>query len=271
MSDELFSMSGKIALVTGGSRGIGLMIAREYVKRGAKVYISSRKGDVCDKVAEELSAHGTCVSLPADLSTLRGVDSLVEALTAKEERLDVLVNNAGAAWGMPFDTFSESGWDKVMNLNLKSVFFLTQRLSPLLRSGGAAARKNGTNASVINIASVDGVDAQHLYAETFSYSASKAALIHMTTVLAKRLVVDNIHVNAISPGAFPSKLNQMARDQPETISKMIACGRVGRDEEMAGPAVFLASRAGGYCVGVNIIVGGGIALVGRPNGKRAKL
>jgi len=261
-SDDIFSIKGKVALITGGSRGIGLMIAREYVKRGARVYISSRKAHVCDAVAKKLSSTGTCFSLPADISTLPGIRALAEALAKKEDCLDILVNNAGAAWGMPYDTFSESGWDKVMNLNLKSVFFVTQQLTPLLRRAAEAARPHGAHASVINIASVDGVEAQHIVVETYPYSASKAGLIHMTAVLARRLAGENIHVNAISPGAFPSAMNQAARDNPKAMGKQIPVGRVGRGEEMAGPAVFLASRAGGYSVGANLVVGGGIAMCG---------
>lgn len=272
MTEDIFCLKGKIAIVTGGSRGIGAMIAREYVKRGAKVYISARKIKELKQTEEELSALGTCIAIQADLSDMKGVTAFVEEFNTREQRLDILVNNAGAAWGMPYDSFSESGWDKVMNLNLKGVFFLTQQLTPLLRLGGEHGKSHGSHASVINIASIDGVEATHILMETYSYSASKAGLIHMTKVLAKRLVQDNIHVNSISPGAFPSTMNKAARDAPDLVGNQVPCGRVGYDEEMAGPAVFFASRAGGYCVGSNLVVGGGVAMTGaKAQFKNAKL
>lgn len=270
--EDIFGMHGKIAIITGGSRGIGAMIAQEYLKRGAKVYITARKVDELNETAKQLSKIGECIAIPSDVSTLDGIKSFVVEFKKHETRLDVLVNNAGAAWGMAFDTFSEAGWDKVMDLNVKTLFFLTQQLAPLLRAGGIAALSQRTHASVINIASIDGVEATHLLMETYPYSASKAAVIHLTKVLAKRLVQDNIHVNCISPGAFPSSMNKAARDSPESVGSQIPCGRVGRDEEMAGPAVFFASRAGGYCVGANLVVGGGVAMTGKKmNFKNAKL
>jgi len=263
-SEDIFCLKGKIAIVTGGSRGIGKMIATEYVKRGVKVYICARKVDVLQKTAAELSAIGTCIAIQGEFSTMDGINQFVNEFKTYEQRLDILVNNAGAVWGMPYDTYSEKGWDKVVDLNLKGVFFLTQKLTPLLRLGGVEQKKQNTHASVINIASIDGVEITHILPETYPYSASKAAVIHMSKVLAKRLVRDNIHVNCISPGAFPSSMNRAARDSPEAMGSSIPCGRVGYDEEMAGPAVLFASRAGGYCVGSNLVVGGGLAMTGAP-------
>jgi NAD(P)-dependent dehydrogenase (short-subunit alcohol dehydrogenase family) len=171
--EDIFCLKGKVALVTGGSRGIGKMIASEYVKRGVKTYISARKAKACDTTAAELSAFGQCISIPADISNLAGIKALAAQMIAREPSLDILVNNAGAAWGMPFDQFSEHGWDKVMDVNLKGVFFLTQALAPLLREAGARSRASGGHASVINIASIDGLDVAHIDMETYSYSASK--------------------------------------------------------------------------------------------------
>jgi NAD(P)-dependent dehydrogenase (short-subunit alcohol dehydrogenase family) len=249
---ELFSLKGKVALITGGSRGIGKMIASGFLAQGAKVYISSRKSAACDATAAELSALGTCISLPWDVSTVEGANGLAKAFAEREGSLDVLVNNAGAAWGAPFDEFPESGWDKVVDLNLKMPFFLTQALITPLRAAG----KSGHPAKVINIASIDGVSVNPM--ETYSYAASKAGLIHLTKRMALRLVQDNIVVSAIAPGAFASDMNKEARDHGEAVSKMIPAGRIGEDEDMAGTAIFLASRAGDYVVGETIVVDGGI-------------
>lgn len=252
MSD-LFSLEGRVALVTGGSRGIGRMIAAGFLGQGATVYISSRKADACDETARELSALGPCFSLPADVATVDGARGLAAAFTQRSERLDILVNNAGAAWGEPFDTFPEKGWDKVVDLNLKSPFFLTQALHDALRKG-AAARP----AKVINIASIDGVSVNPL--ETYSYAASKAGLIHLTRRMSLRLVQDNIVVSGIAPGAFASDMNKAARDHGDEVARRIPAGRIGADEDMAGAAIFLASRAGDYVVGQTIVVDGGVTL-----------
>ena len=273
-SDDIFSLRGKVALITGGSRGIGKMIATEYVKRGVRVYITARKAKACDETAAELSLHGECVSIPGNVSTLEGIDRLVAEISKRESALDILVNNAGAAWGHTYETFPESGWDKVMDLNLKSVFFLTQKLTPMLRSAGQKARASGGHASVINIGSIDGIFIGHqgiwstsptkeqIDTKNYPYPASKSGLTHLSGILAKRLISDNIHVNVIAPGAFASEMNQVARDKPEAVGSMIPRGRVGKDEEMAGPAVFLASRAGGYCVGSTIVACGGLGTTG---------
>ena len=250
--DDLFSLTGRVALITGGSRGIGRMIAAGYVARGARVYISARKAAACDQTAAELSRLGHCVSLPADVSSAEGVQALVAAFARHESGLDILVNNAGAAWGAPFDEFPENGWDKVVDLNLKTPFFLTQALAAPLR---AAARQRV--AKVINIASIDGVSVNPQ--ETYSYAASKAGLIHLTKRMALRLIRDNIAVSAIAPGAFASDMNRDARDHGAEVAARIPAGRVGLADDMAGAAIYLASRAGDYVVGATLVVDGGVS------------
>lgn len=249
-TSKLFSLDGKVALVTGGSRGIGRMIAEGYLAQGATVYISSRKAEVCDAVASELGPK--CISLPQDVSTVDGCKALASDFAKAEPKLDILVNNAGAAWGMPFEEFSEQGWDKVMDLNLKSPFFLVQALHDSLKAGGSASAP----AKVINITSIDG---QRLNPwETYSYQASKAALIYLTKRMAARLVSDHINVTSIAPGAFPSEMNRAARDHAAEVAASIPSGRVGVGEDMAGAAIYLASRAGDYVVGDTITVDGGL-------------
>lgn len=251
---DLFSLAGRVALVTGGSRGIGRMIAAGFIAQGARVYITARKAAVCEKTAAELSAAGgPCVALPVDTSTVAGVQALAKAFSAREPKLDILVNNAGAAWLEKFDQFPEKGWDKVMDLNLKSPFFLTQALMGPLRAAASRERP----AKVINIASIDGVSVNPQ--ETYSYAASKAGLIHLTRRMAQRLVEDHIVVSAIAPGAFASDMNTLARDHGEEIAKRIPARRIGRDEDMAGAAIYLASRAGDYVVGSTLVVDGGVS------------
>lgn len=251
--NDLFSLQGRTALVTGGSRGIGRMIAAGFLAQGAKVYISSRKAAACDDTARELSALGPCFSLPADVSTVEGARGLAAAYVSHEPGLDILVNNAGAAWGEDFDTFPEHGWDKVLDLNLKSPFFLTQALHEPLKNAGRARP-----AKVINIASIDGVSVNPQ--ETYSYAASKAGLIHLIKRMSLRLVRDNIVVSGIAPGAFASDMNRVARDHGDEVAKRIPAGRIGTDEDMAGVAIYLASRAGDYVVGETIVVDGGVTL-----------
>jgi 2-deoxy-D-gluconate 3-dehydrogenase len=255
MIRDLFSLEGRVALVTGGSRGIGRMIAEGFLMQGAKVYISSRKADKCDAMAAELSkAGGVCISLPQDVSTVEGCRALAAALTEREPKLDILVNNAGAAWGATFDDFPESGWDKVLNLNLKSPFFLTQALHGALKAAASAERP----AKVINIASIDGIRLNPQ--ETYSYHASKAGLIYLTRRVAAHLISDHIVVSAIAPGAFASDMNRDARDHGEAVARRIPSRRIGTDEDMAAAAIYLASRAGDYVVGETIAVDGGVAL-----------
>ena len=248
---ELFSLKGRSALITGGSRGIGRMIAEGFLRAGARVYISARKADACDATAAELSVIGPCVSLPADVSTQGGVQQLVAAYQQHEKSLDILVNNAGAAWGAPYEDFPESGWDKVVDLNLKAPFFLTQALTPLLKKAATDHL-----AKVIHIASIDGVSVNPQ--ETYSYAASKAGLIHLTRRMALKLAPERIAVSAIAPGAFASTMNKDARDRGDEVAQRIPLGRIGTPEDMAGAAIYLASRAGDYVVGSTLIVDGGV-------------
>ncbi|KIQ16010.1 3-oxoacyl-ACP reductase [Variovorax paradoxus] len=248
---QLFSLKGRTALITGGSRGIGRMIAEGYLAQGARVYISARKAAACDQTAKELSAFGHCVSLPADVSTVEGAQALVAAYAKHEDSLDILVNNAGAAWGAPYAEFPESGWDKVVDLNLKTPFFLTQALTPMLTKAATDHLSK-----VINIASIDGISVNPQ--ETYSYAASKAGLIQLTRRMALRLAQERIVVSAIAPGAFASDMNKDARDHGDEVKGRIPAGRIGTPEDMAGAAIYLASRAGDYVMGSTLVVDGGV-------------
>lgn len=255
MFKDLFSLHGRVALVTGGSRGIGRMIAAGFLGAGAaRVYITARKAGPCEATANELSAEygGECIALPIDISTMAGIDMLAGEMKKRESKLDILVNNAGAAWGAAFDEFPESGWDKVMNLNVKTPFFLTKALAAPLRAAASAERP----AKVINIASIDGLFVNPL--ETYSYQASKAGLIHLTRRMAAKLIGDHVVVTAIAPGAFPSEMNRAARDHADDVAARVPSGRIGSIEDMAGTAIFLASRAGDYVVGTTLAVDGGV-------------
>jgi NAD(P)-dependent dehydrogenase (short-subunit alcohol dehydrogenase family) len=254
MMQDLFSLKDRVALVTGGSRGIGKMIARGFIAQGAKVYITARKAGPCEATAKELSAEGgQCIAIPIDISTTEGVRKLAATLHERESKLDILVNNAGAAWAADFDVFPENGWDKVMTLNLKAPFFLTQALHMQLKAA-ATPQKPG---KVINIASIDGIFVNPL--ETYSYHASKAGLIHLTRRMAARFAPEHIMVTAIAPGPFASDMNIAARDHADQVAQRVPAGRIGTDEDMAGAAIFLASRAGDYVVGSTLTVDGGIA------------
>ena len=229
------------------------MIARGYVENGVRTYISSRKTEVCDEVAAELSKTGECIALPADLSTVEGCEGLAKQLGEREDTLDILVNNAGATWGATIDEFPEKGWDKVMDINLKGVFFLTQQLLGPLRKAGSAEDP----ARVINIASIDGYHNNSI--ETYSYAASKAGVIHLTRHLARNLVKDHIAVNGIAPGPFESQMMAYTLENfGDRIRESNPRGRIGVPEDMAGAAIFLASRASAYIVGETIKVDGGI-------------
>ncbi len=261
MFDNLFSIAGKVAVVTGGSRGIGEMIAAGFLAGGARVYISSRKAEVCDETARRLSAQfgGECISIPANLADLDGIQAFVEELSRREERLDILVNNAGVSWGAPLDEFPEVGWDKVMDTNVKGVFFLTQKLLPLLRRSASA----DDPARVVNIGSIDGLKTPAF--ETFSYGPSKAAVHHLTRVMAAHLVKENILVNAIAPGPFPTYMlstgvggrGDVEQTDWDAVGRANPRGRVGTAQDIAGIAIFLCSRAGAYTVGDVIVCDGG--------------
>ena len=249
-TSKLFRLDGRVALVTGGSRGIGRMIAAGFVAQGAKVYISARRAEACLDTARELGEN--CIALPQDVSTVAGCNALAAQMAEHEDRLDILVNNAGAAWGEPFADFPEKGWDKVMDLNVKSPFFLTQALHDALKAAASPERP----AKVINITSIDGLRLNAW--ETYSYQASKAALIHLTRRMAARLVTDSINVTSIAPGAFASDMNKAARDHGAAVAQNIPARRIGVDEDMAGTAIYLASRAGDYVIGETITVDGGL-------------
>ena len=255
---DLFSVSGKVAVVTGGSRGIGAMIARGFVENGVKTYITARKVEELQATADQLNEIGECIAIPSDLSTLDGIVAFTDALKEKEEQIHILVNNAGATWGEEIDNFPEAGWDKVMDTNVKGVFFLTQKLLPLLRSSATAEDPS----RVINIGSIDGIKTGLF--DAFSYGPSKAALHHLTRVLAASLVKENIIVNAIAPGPFPTWMLSTGVGGGgdldinwDEVGNSNPRGRVGTPEDIAGLAIFLCSRAGAYTVGETITCDGG--------------
>jgi NAD(P)-dependent dehydrogenase (short-subunit alcohol dehydrogenase family) len=252
---DLFDIKGKTALVTGGSRGIGLMIGRGLLDAGARIVISSRKEADLNATADELSAHGECVAIPADLSGPDGAHALAAAVAEHFPELSILVNNAGATWGAPVEDFPQTGWDKVIGTNVEGIFHLTTALLPQLR----AAATEDDPARVINIGSIEGLRVP--MTENYSYSASKAAVHMLTRHLAKRLAPDHITVNAIAPGPFESKMMAFALDNPEmreAIVSSVPLGRIGRPDDAAGLVQFLASRAGAYLTGTVIPMDGGI-------------
>ena len=251
---RLFDLSGKVAVVTGGSRGIGLMMARGLLEAGATVVISSRGEEACAKAVAELAAHGTVSAVPADLQTEAECVRLAAEVAAMHDRVDILVNNAGATWGAPLEEFPESAWDKVLNLNLKAPFFLTRAFVPALAASGTAEDP----ARIVNVGSVDGLHVPAL--PTYSYSTSKAALHQLTRVLARELGPRNITVNAVAPGPFESKMMHATLEAFGTdIAARAPLGRIGRPDDMAGVVVYLTSRAGSYVTGTVIPVDGGIA------------
>ena len=256
-----FSIEGKTALVTGGSRGIGEMIAAGFLLNGARVYINSRKVDVCNETAARLATKygGDCIAIPGDMSDVGSIEDVFNELAKHEERLDILVNNAGATWGAPIDEFPESGWDKVMDTNVKGIFFLTQKMLPLLRRSASAEDP----ARVINFGSVDGIKTPAF--ENFSYGPAKAAVHHLTRVMATHLIKENIIVNAIAPGPFPSWMlsagvgfgGKVEGADWDAVGRNNPSGRVGTMEDIAGLAIFLSSRAGAYTVGETFTCDGG--------------
>jgi NAD(P)-dependent dehydrogenase (short-subunit alcohol dehydrogenase family) len=259
MSD-VFSLAGKTALITGGSRGIGAAIARAFLDAGARVIVCARKAEELQDTVMRLSSHGPIEAIVADLRDRSGIDALVSSVGERTTKLDVLVNNAGATWGAPVDDFPEAGWDKVMSLNVKAVHYLTSACLPLLRQAATLEAP----ARVINIGSIDGIIAP--MTENYAYSASKAAVHQLTRHLARRLAPEHILVNAIAPGLFESKMSAFIVENPE-IAEMatatIPLKRIGRPEEIGGTAVYLASRAGGYTTGAVLVVDGGRAGAGR--------
>jgi NAD(P)-dependent dehydrogenase (short-subunit alcohol dehydrogenase family) len=254
--EGLFSVAGKVAVVTGGSRGIGYMIASGLVANGVRTYITARKAEACDAAAAELSEHGECISIPADLSTADGVAAFVAGFTEREDHLDILVNNAGAAWGAPLGEFPEHGFDKVLAINVTAPFMLTQALLPQLR----AQATHDDPARVIMIGSIDGIRVP--IGDNFSYSASKAGVHMLARHLGAFVVGDHITVNSIAPGPFESKMMEYRLGDPESrrmIEEANPRGRIGTPEDVAGTVIYLASRAGAYTTGVVIPVDGGLS------------
>ena len=252
---NLFDVSGKVAVVTGGSSGIGAMMARGLLENGAKVYITARKEERLNAMAEELSAYGEVVAIAADMSNLEGIEAFVAAVSEKEDKLDILINNAGANWAAPVDQFPEKGWDKVMDINIKSIFFTTQKFLQLLRAGGNADDPS----RVINIASINGIRNSGM--PTYAYSASKSGVIHLTTHMATDLAASHINVNAIAPGLFPSNMTkQIVENEGMTDAAIsqIPRGRMGAPEDIAGTALYLCSRASSWLVGQTIVLDGGM-------------
>ncbi len=253
--EELFSVKDKLVLITGGSRGIGEMIAEGFIANGAKVYITSRKENDIKETANRIKKKyaGACEAICSDISDKKGIETLFEEYSKKEDHLDVLVNNAGAVWGEPLESFSEVGWDKVMDLNVKSIFFMVQKFLPMLKKNA----KQDSKTRIINIGSIDGINTP--YYENYSYSVAKAAVHKLTKVLSAKLISDNIICNAIAPGPFPSKmLGSAVEHDYSIISKKNPSNRVGRAEDIAGLAIFLASKASDYTIGEVISCDGGL-------------
>lgn len=254
LTDNLFAVAGKVALVTGGTSGIGLMIARGLVERGVRTYIVGRTANTCQETARQLSGSGDCRAIAVDLGSTGGIEELVEQFRAAETTLDILVNNAGAIYEAPLADFSEDGWDQVVDLNLKSVFFLTRQLLPLLRQ----AATGDCHASVINIGSVGALRVGPK--ENYSYQAAKAGLHYLTASLGRRLAPENITVNAVAPGLFPSRMTKIPKEQLPEVLQRIPRRRLGSPEDIAGCVIHLASRAGSYITGAVIPLEGGMAL-----------
>jgi NAD(P)-dependent dehydrogenase (short-subunit alcohol dehydrogenase family) len=257
--NSLFSLEGRVALVTGGSRGIGKMFVEGLLAAGcARVYISARKVEQMNETIAEFGKDKV-IGIPADLSQMDGMQALADEMKNREDKLDILINNAGAAWGQPYLEFNEAGWHRTMDLNVKTPFFLTQKLHDLL----VAAGKSGHPAKVIHVSSIDGQKINPW--ETYAYQASKAAVIQLTRRMAARLIQDNIIVTSIAPGAFASEMNKAAKNAPEASASMIPARRIGTAEDMAAAAIYLCSRAGDYVVGDTLTVDGGVVNASLPN------
>jgi len=248
---NLFDVKGKVAVVTGGSRGIGAMIARGFVENGVRTYITARKEAELRDTERELSALGECIAMPSDLSSVAGVTAFAAAVRAAEPNLHILVNNAGATWGADIDVFPESGWDKTMDLNVKSLFFLTQQLLPALRAAGSREDP----ARVINIGSINGMTHPHM--KNYAYSASKAAVHQLTRHLGADLAPEGVNVNGIAPGFFPSKMTAHLLEHEAAMAASFPCGRLGNAEDAAGTAIYLCSRASAWVTGQTIVLDGG--------------
>ena len=249
---NLFDVSGKVAVVTGGSRGIGAMIARGFVENGAKVYITARREEEMRATEGELAQLGECCAIASDLSTLEGVQAFAREVGGREERVHILVNNAGATWGAAIDEFPESGWDKTMDLNVKSLFFLTQQLLPQLRAAASA----DDPARVVNIGSINGITNPGM--NNYAYSASKAAVHHLTRHLGADLAAEDINVNGIAPGFFPSKMTAHLQDPDLGLAQMIPRRRMGDAADAAGTAIYLCSRASAWMTGQTLVLDGGM-------------
>ena len=255
---KLFDISGKVALVSGGSRGIGEMIAEGFVKNGVKTFITSRKADQCNETAKRLSQYGDCISIPADLTDIKEIKKIKKSIQGKVDRIDILINNAGAVWAADFDSFPENGWDKVMDTNVKAMFFLTQELMELLEKSAT----NEDPSRVINVGSIDGIGIPR--AETYSYPASKAAVHQLTRVMANRLANRNININAIAPGPFESQMMKSTlKSFGDEIINSVPRKRIGKPEDMAGAAIFLSSKASAYITGIVMPVDGGSLIARR--------
>ncbi|MFK8041240.1 SDR family oxidoreductase [Congregibacter sp.] len=248
---SLFNLAGKVAVVTGGSRGIGAMIAQGLVENGVRTYITARRAEELQATADELSKLGECIAIPSNLADVEGLQGFANELKSREPKIDILVNNAGASWGASLDEFPENGWDKIMDLNVKSLFFLTQALLEPLRA--AASQEDPSR--VINIGSINGLSYAAL--QNYSYSASKAAVHHLTRQLAVDLAPDNVNVNAIAPGFFPSKMTAHLLDHEAEMAKAIPRRRLGTPEDAAGSAIYLCSRASAFVTGHVLVLDGG--------------
>ncbi|MEL7189552.1 MAG: glucose 1-dehydrogenase [Pseudomonadota bacterium] len=253
--NNLFDVSGKVAVVSGGSSGIGAMMAKGLLMNGAKVYITARKVERLTAMAEELSQYGECIAIPADMSKVEGIEAFRDEVAKREDSIDILINNAGANWAAPLEQFPEKGWDKVMDINIKSIFFTTQKFIPLLKAGGT----KDAPARVINIASINGIRNSGM--PTYAYTASKSGVIQLTEHLATDLASSNINVNAIAPGLFPSDMTKQIVDNEGVADAAVARiprGRMGQPEDIAGTAIYLSSRASAWLTGKTIALDGGM-------------